>query len=302
MGDAPESESRTLSDILGLGLPMLEVMDIGAMDEGEDRYSVLVEQGQARVNGFEPDETELAKLRERKGPYTYHPIFLGDGKPATFRLARYPGCSSLLDPDPAVIDLFSTIGASDLRDNFCIFRTKQVTTTRLDEVTECPAPDFIKIDVQGAELTVLENGRRTLATAVVIECEVEFVPLYRGQPLFCDVQNFLRDAGFVLHKFVDVAGRCFRPLALENPFLAMSQLLWADAIFVRDFARLERYSKEDLLKACLVLHSVYRSYDLVSLLLREYDRREKTSLNDSYLVHLRQAPLVPMFMNQKTHA
>jgi FkbM family methyltransferase len=301
MGDTSASNNKKLRDVLGLPLPTVEIMDIGAMDEGEDRYAVLVDQGEARVTGFEPDEKQLASLKVREGPYTYHSVFLGDGKPATFRIARYPGCSSLLDPDPGMIDLFSTIGASDLRDNFSVHRTKQVTTTRLDEVQTAP-PDLIKIDVQGAELTVLQNGRQTIANAVVIECEVEFVALYRNQPLFCDIQSLLRDSGFVLHKFVDVAGRCFRPFVLENPVLPMSQLLWADAIFVRDFTKLERYSKEDLLKACQILHSVYHSYDLVSLLLREYDRREGVSMNDRYMSHLRLLTITPMFLNQKAHA
>ena len=58
----------------------------------------------------------------------------------------------------------------------------------------------------------------------------------------------------------------------------MSQLLWADAIFVRDFTRLDAYSDDDLLKAAAVLDVVYSSYDLAGLLLIEYDRRVKTSM------------------------
>ncbi|MFY7697106.1 MAG: hypothetical protein ACOVQK_12230 [Cyanobium sp.] len=38
----------------------------------------------------------------------------------------------------------------------------------------------------------LQNATTVLATASVIQCEVEFVELYKGQPLFADVDSFLR--------------------------------------------------------------------------------------------------------------
>ena len=81
------------------------------------------------------------------------------------------------------------------------------------------------------------GASKAIASAVIIECEVEFVPLYKEQPLFGDIQILLRERGFVLHKFLDIAGRSFRPANGPggNPFTAMSQVLWADAIFVRDF-------------------------------------------------------------------
>ena len=109
--------------------------------------------------------------------------------------------------------------------------------------------DLIKIDIQGAELMALQNGTETVREALVIESEVEFVPLYEGQALFCDLQAFLREQGFVFHKFLDMAGRAFRPFLPPNPHAPLSQLLWADAIFVRDFTELDRWTDTDLLKA-----------------------------------------------------
>src|ERR1051326_4625679 len=76
----------------------------------------------------------------------------------------------------------------------------------------------------------MRHGVAALANTLVVECEVEFVPLYRDQPLFGDVQCFLRDRGFAMHKLIDVAGRPFRPFNPPNPFLPMSQMLWAGAI------------------------------------------------------------------------
>src|SRR5262249_42118987 len=75
------------------------------------------------------------------------------------------------------------------------------------------------------------------------------------------------------------------------------QLLWADAIFVRDFTRLDTYGDESLLKAAVILDLVYGSYDLVALLLNEYDRRMQTGLRQRYLEALGRRQLRGQFLN-----
>ncbi len=193
--------------------------------------------------------------------------------------------------------MFMTIGCADPGGNFFVQRTDRVETVRLDDLGPNIVVDFLKIDVQGYELEIMRNGTSKLSNTVVIECEVEFVPMYRDQPLFGDIQCFLRDQGFVLHKLIDVGGRPFRPFSPPNPYLPMSQLLWADAIFVRDFTRLGTYSDDGLLKAAAILDLVYGSYDLVALLLGEYDRRSHTDLRQRYLDALPRRPLQLQFLN-----
>lgn len=51
---------------------------------------------------------------------------------------------------------------------------------------------------------------------------------------------------------------------------------------MRNFSRLDRYSDEDLIKAATILHVVYRSYDLVGVYLREFDRRQASALWQHY--------------------
>ncbi|MEJ0071047.1 MAG: FkbM family methyltransferase [Pseudomonadota bacterium] len=151
-----------------------------------------------------------------------------------------------------MIDLFPMLGTGP-NGNFGVLGIHDVQTRRLDDMLVEGLPDFIKIDVQGAELDILRHGRRVLSTATVIEVEAEFVALYKNQPLFGDLQAFLRDEGFVLHKLIDVVGHSLAPPDAAYP---VNQLLWADAIFVRDFARLERYEDDELLRAALVLNDV----------------------------------------------
>lgn len=289
-----------LLQILQSELPVIEVLDIGAREEGADRYAVLVEQGLARVTGFEPEPSAFERLKARPGPYTYFPYVLGDGGPATVHITRYLGCTSLFEPDPTVIDMFQTIAASPPDGNFLVIDKQKVQTVRLDDVSGLAPPDFIKIDVQGAELQVLTHGKRALSSALVVQTEVEFLPLYKNQPLFGDMQCFLREQGFVLHKLVDVGGRTFIPFHFsDQPSRSLSQMLWADAVFVRDFVDLSQWLNEDLLKAALVLNDVYNSYDLVGRLLHEHDRRTKGAGLEKYFGALQRGKIVPFYLNQK---
>lgn len=278
----------------------LTVLDIGAMPEGQPRYQPLLNNFNAHVVGFEPNPEQFAKL-ENTARHTFLPHFLGDGNDATFHLTRYPGCCSLYKPNAAVIDLFETIGCAEPGGNFHVLATETVSTVRLDDVYPLPGCDFIKADVQGAELDILAHGTHVLESALMLETEAAFVELYEGQPLFGDLQVFLREHGFVLHKLVDIAGRTFRPLQRgDNPYAPISQMLWADAVFVRDFANLARFDDAALQKAALIAHDMYLSYDLALRFLSELDRRTNTTHASDYQARLRNAPELPVaYLSQR---
>lgn len=267
-----EQRAFTIADATGLAAPEITILDIGAMPTGRERYQPLIAQGRARVIGVEPNPESLADLapeeRER-----FIPHFLGNGEPAKFREARYPGCSSFLEPNAALINLFETIGAEAGTGNFEVTGETSVETVRLDDLSDLPAIDLLTIDTQGSELMILENGGTVLSDVLVLESEVEFVPLYKDQPLFGHLQVELAERGFLFHKMIDVVGRPFRPWGGSDPFRPISQMLWADALFTRDFTRLDRYGDLDLMKAATILNDVYLSYDLAFVLLRELDQR-----------------------------
>ena len=290
-----------LKDIIGKNHEEIFIVDVGAMPEGAPRYDILMKNYRTRLVGFEPNEEQLEKLHQLDDSSAeYLPYFLGEGKDHQFNVTRYPGCSSLYQPDPQLIDLFTSIGAC-AGGNFEVMEVGQVSTNRLDDIYQHPAAHMIKLDVQGAELDILQGAEKTLQKTLVLESEVEFVPLYREQPLFGDIQCFLREKGFLLHKFIDMSGRCFRPISTSNnPYVPMSQLLYADAIFVRDFTRLDRLSDTDLLFMAIIMNDIYRSYDFVSFLLAEYDKRQGTEFRKAFLDKLQSIPkLQLLYLNKK---
>ena len=77
----------------------------------------------------------------------------------------------------------------------------KIPTIRLDDVDEIKNIDYLKIDIQGGELEVFKNGVNLLKNCLVIHTEVKFLPMYEGQPLFSEVELFLRELGFVFTVF-----------------------------------------------------------------------------------------------------
>lgn len=57
--------------------------------------------------------------------------------------------------------------------------------------------DFAHIDVQGAELMVLEGAGSFLQNVKLIWMEVEAVELYKNQPLKNDVEAFMKKNNFI---------------------------------------------------------------------------------------------------------
>ena len=216
-------------------------------------------------------------------------------------VCRYPGCSSLLRPNPAILNLFTGIGAEPDVGNYAVISEEPIETVRLADC-DVPPPDYMKLDIQGWELEALEGAEGRLDALCVAESEALFVALYEDQPLFGDIQRWFADRGFMLHKMIDLASRPYRPIRVgANAAAPFSQWLWADAIFVRDPSDLSRWPTNGLVKAALVLHALYASYDLALVLLNEHDRREGGGLGRSYAQALAAAPrLDPQLVTIRT--
>ena len=275
----------SLAELMGGDLPRIKVVDVGALplpDQAE-KYARLVELGLCQVVGFEPTGDACRELNERYGPpHQFLPYFVGDGTPGEFRLCNYPMTSSLYEPNYKLLDQFQML--SELTQ---VVERSQVETTRLDDIPEVAGTDYLKMDVQGAEHDVLSGAAETLQSAVAVHTEVEFVPMYKDQPLFADVDQALRNMGFVLHRFDSISGRTFQPFITNNdPCQMLSQMIWANAIYVKDFTALSSLSEEQLVKMAIILHEVYGSYDLAHVCLVELDGRRQAATAQTYFGRL----------------
>jgi hypothetical protein len=107
----------------------------------------------------------------------------------------------LFEPNEALADKFQNLGEL-LR----VVGTRTLETRRLDDFAETTGADFLKIDVQGGELLVLQGALERLRDVLVVHTEVEFLPLYKKQPLFADIDSFLRAQGFAFHTMIRSGG------------------------------------------------------------------------------------------------
>lgn len=267
------------------GLPPIKIVDVGAMylGAGGDPYDPMLQGLSCEVVGFEPVAAECEKLNALSaGRFTYLPYVVGDGSSQTFYEYAAAYTSSLLEPDMALISKFTR--AAEM---FALVATRSVLTKRLDDIPEASGVDFLKLDVQGGELMVLEGAARILRDVLVVHTEVGFLPLYKNQPLFSDIDPWMRARGFVLHRLNHLGGWLFDPFVVrkerESP---ASQLLQCDAVYVRDFLAFDRLSEAQLLKLAAILHQNYGSHDLAAVALAEFDRRTGSELQRRYVARL----------------
>lgn len=163
-------------------------------------------------------------------------------------MAEAPELSSLLEP------LAEVVG----RPGWRVRRVERVDTVSLDELTargELPQPiDFLKLDTQGSELEILRSGEGAVLDGVLgVGVEVEFRELYREQPRFSEVEQYLRERGFEL--------MLLEPAHLRTDWpLARKRTSYADALFLRGREWFIAGGRTDSLRRLLALYLLHGLY------------------------------------------
>jgi FkbM family methyltransferase len=156
---------------------------------------------------YDADESCLAQVEQKlqgRNVQVY-PYCLSDKNgPTKFHINFDPYSSSLFPMNPAYGEYYEKFEGMDYVYKYT-FNTKKiidVDAMSMDYLVEnkmVPAPDFLSIDTQGAELPILKGARKTLqSTIVAVMCEVNFVELYKGISLFGELDDFMRSQGFLL--------------------------------------------------------------------------------------------------------
>jgi len=80
-----------------------------------------------------------------------------------------------------------------------------VSMITIDEIIkekQLVGPYLIKVDVQGAELDVLEGAQHVLLETEVVVLEVSLFEFMKGSPQFYDVVSYMKNRGFVAYDLI----------------------------------------------------------------------------------------------------
>ena len=189
----------------------ITIFDIGAC-EGEDSIKYAKVFPKAQIYTFEPLQKNLERIRNniikyniknvkivdkalssQKGTYDF---FVSEGRPEGIAETDWDygnKSSSLLAPDK-----FKEIA------KFLVFsKIERVEATTLDifcSEMNINNVDFVHMDVQGAELMVLNGSRNMIDNIKVIWIEVSKITVYKDQPLVDDIKSFMAKNDFFLLK------------------------------------------------------------------------------------------------------
>jgi FkbM family methyltransferase len=196
-GGALARGPETIAPLLYAADRALNVADVGARWGVSDMWEPFGDR--VTVWAFEPDADECRRLQALVPPgldRRYVALALGAAdREATLHLTEDPGGASLFPPSAAAIARHPALTGMRERERATI------ALRRLDgwaAETGVSAIDAMKLDVQGAEVAVLEGAGDVLGSVRALEVEVEFNALYEGQPLFGDVDRLVRERGFAL--------------------------------------------------------------------------------------------------------
>lgn len=113
-----------------------------------------------------------------------------------FNILNRPTSSSFFKP--------SSINHKYHPEEMDIKETIQIEQVKLDDLIHEKEVDIIKLDLQGYELEALNGAEQVLQITKAITTEIEFVSLYENQPLFGDIDVFLRKHGFYLYNLYEL--------------------------------------------------------------------------------------------------
>jgi FkbM family methyltransferase len=247
----------------------LTCMDIGAAGGVHalwKPYGEFIE-----VDAFEPDNAACQRAAAASPPFvTWHPVALGrtTGRQPFYVLRASTG-SSFYPPNDEIQQFLNDTAYRRLEG---VVDIETVTIPDFLRRFNRPMPNLLKLDTQGSELDILQAIDDPAWSEVLsIEVEVEFIEVYKGQPVFGDVDRFLRSKGMLLFDLRTAREYCCahddpahymkKYYGFDHGRQDMSARLYAgDALYIRDAFSQPPRTRAFLLKLIATL-LVYLYFD-----------------------------------------
>jgi FkbM family methyltransferase len=174
----------------------LNCVDVGARGGMQTHWRAFAQN--IELDAYEPDEAACKQQADARRPHeNWFPRGLGaeTGTGKLYVLTK-ASSSSLYPLNDAVNIAYDYGGYSGIER---IADIPLVSLSDSIERNQRPLPNLIKLDAQGAELDILKGLRDPhWRDLMAVQTEAEFVDFYAGQPLFHDLDAFMRGKGFVM--------------------------------------------------------------------------------------------------------
>ena len=126
--------------------------------------------------------------------------------------------------------------------NISIVKTIEMDTVDFDSFAKekrINNVDFMKLDTEGSELDILKGAIEFLKKTVIgLIIEVEFSQFRKEQPVFSEVDSFMRELGFGLFNLETyrLARKSLKPTLdiNESGVADFGQIIWGEALYLRD--------------------------------------------------------------------
>lgn len=212
----------------------LKILDIGAAGEIKENWRQF--EPILDYVGIEPDLENYQKIQKNKNICKSYKIFnkaLWDSKTRlNLNITKKRTNSSILEPNFNILNNFPD------PERFKILEKKEINLSPLDEL-KIENIDFIKIDTQGSELNILNGSSESIKNVMGFEIEVSFIKIYKDQPLFSDVNNFMIKNNYQFMGFSDQIS-----WKRNEADVGKNQLVFADAIFLKPLEEIFKYEND----------------------------------------------------------
>jgi FkbM family methyltransferase len=179
--------------------PHPTIVEAGSF-HGRDTRLLSTYWPQGAIHAFEPVPTIFEQLKKNtkdlSNVYHYQQALSSRCGSALFHVAEYPAKPEKACPAGSLLTPKERLRFSPIR----YPKTIEVGTTTLDAWADehrINQIDFLWLDLQGHELSVMQAAPHMLQNVRAIFTEVEFVHAYEQQPLHTQVCAWLASQGFV---------------------------------------------------------------------------------------------------------
>lgn len=237
-------------------------IDVGAMGGVPLKWNCMLDA--MKIIAFEPDPREFNKLKGNNIKYLNYALH-DKSEDLKFYITKSRGKSSVLKPNAGVLSQYED------EERFQVIREEVIPSTRvrnLDSVIEenyIQDVDFIKLDTQGSELFILQGGQKLIPMIFGTQIEVEFIEMYKRQPLFRNIDEFMDNEGFSL---IDLRRAYWKRKVYYN-YRGKGELIFGDALYFKKInvfcqelsgVQDKSYGKSKISKSILIC-MVYRMFD-----------------------------------------